>query len=630
MKIQYRIHDSIFVSKFHSLKPGIFQSECKKFELQLSTATPSKAEIEIAPKLIWRETTRPLVGFSIDFFELNLGDVPLGEGYQVFQHGYQSWSISKKMLPEEEDRSPRLQFLKYSQENIYSDHQGKPGEYISEYFTILFQNSSSKGTLYASANRGEFGIKFRTHITAEGSVQSVTAIYDFYCLPDLRPNSKISISKISILSFSGFPEVVLANYFKKLGETLGIPLLPKKVPTGWCSWYYYYTKIDQKIIFDNLSKVRELNLPIEFFQIDDGYQREIGDWLIPNEKFPGGMRIIADEIKRIGLKPGIWLAPFLVRKKSEFFQKFPEAILKDENGKPVPAIYQPLWGRGYTYALDITHPTALAYLEKVFSTIVKDWGYPYLKLDFLYAGLLPGDTYKKNLSPQARYMEALTLIRKVVGKNTFLLGCGAPMLPSVGFFDGMRISCDVAPYWGPERLRVFLKDRNALCTRTALLNDLTRASMHRNLWLNDPDCLLVRKKKNKMTEAQTKIMASVMGVSGGMLLVSDDLTRLELERLALLKKVFQLNSECAGLTPIPLGFFENDFPQGLYNPAGFVGIWNVKEEPAKISVTLPKPIRSNGPFLDFWTGTIVDFELSEKKDRIELELPAFGSVVFAI
>ncbi len=630
MKIQYRIHDHIFLSPFLPLKPGVFQSECKKFELHLTSSSPSKAETVIQPKLIWRETTRPEVGFSVDFFELDLSEIPHGEGYQSFQHGYQSWSLSKRMQASEADRSPRLAFLQYTQENIYSKHKGEAGEVISEYFTILYQQSSSRGHLYASLDRGEFGMKFKTHITPEGAITKVSAIYDFYCLPDLRPNSKIIISKILIESFTGIPEVILANYFKKLGEKLGTPTLPKKVPTGWCSWYYYYTKIDQKTIFENLSKVRELNLPIEFFQIDDGYQREIGDWLVPNDKFPGGMRILADEIKRIGLKPGIWLAPFLVRKKSEFFRKFPEAILKDENGKPVPAIYQPLWGRGYTYALDITHPTALAYIEKVFTTIVKDWGYPYLKLDFLYAGLLPGDTYKKNLSPQARYMEVLALIRKIVGKNTFLLGCGAPMLPSVGFFDGMRISCDVAPYWGPERLRVFLKDRNALCTRTALLNDLTRASMHRNLWLNDPDCLLVRKKKNQMTEAQTKIMASVMGVSGGMLLVSDDLTKLELDRLTLLKKVFQLNAECETETPIPLGIFENDFPQGLYNPAGYVGIWNVTESPAKISVTLPKPIKSKGPYIDFWTGKIIDLEISQKKDKVDLELPAFGSVVFAI
>ena len=40
--------------------------------------------------------------------------------------------------------------------------------------------------------------------------------------------------------------------------------------------------------------------------------------------------------------------------------------------------------------------------------------------------------------------------------------------------------------------------------------------MHRNWWLNDPDCLIVRKeKKNKMNPTQTILMATIMAMSGG-------------------------------------------------------------------------------------------------------------------
>lgn len=628
MKIQYRVHNSVTISNFLPVKAGVFQSECKKFELLLATTKDSKLGTVLSPKLIWRESTRPEVGFSVDHLELELTDLPEGNGFKMFQHGYQSWSISRKVESSETDRPPLLSFLHYSQENVYSKNESKVGKFISEYLTLLYNQENQNGVLYAPLEAGEFGTKFEVVFGNEGNVTSVRVIYDIHCLPDLRPNAKLNISKIKVLFFKGSPETKLLKYFEELGKKEGPTNLPKKVPTGWCSWYYYYTNIDQKTILDNLTKVRELNLPFEFFQIDDGYQKEIGDWLVPNEKFPGGMRILADEIKRVGLKPGIWLAPFLVRKKSEFFRKYPEAILKDQNGKPVPALYNPLWGRGYTYALDITHPTALAYIEKVFTTIVKEWGYPYLKLDFLYAGLLPGDVYNKTLSPQARYQNALELIRKIVGKNTFLLGCGAPMLPSIGFFDGMRISCDVAPFWNPERIRIFLKDRNALCTKKALINDITRSSMHRHLWLNDPDCLLVRKKKNKMNEAQTKLMASVMAVSGGMLLVSDDLTKLETDRLDLLKKAFQLNRECQAYTPIPIGIFENEFPLALYNPGGYLGIWNPTEEEKTVRITLPPGVKTKAPFLDFWTGTRVD--LQPVDGGFETTLPAFGSVVVSV
>ncbi len=631
MQIHYRVYEEQFQSGFATVKPGIHLSQCRKFEIQLQSAAHGKFSEVISSKLLWKEPTRPEVGFALVKMEIPIAIPIEGRGFQVFQHGYQSWSVSRRRTSLDVDVSPRLKFLQYSQENIYSKHQGKMGVFLSEYFTILYSNEMGKGFLVGSKDRGNFGVKFEASLSPDGEIQKITAVFDIHCIPDLRTGApNLGFSDIIVTSFAGSPEKALAAYFKELGETLGTPDLPKKVPTGWCSWYYYYTKISQKIILDNLAKVKEQKLPIEFFQIDDGYQREIGDWLIPNERFPGGMRILADEIKRVGLKPGIWLAPFLVRKKSDFYRKYPEAVLKDENGKPVSAIYQPIWGLGHTYALDVTHPAALAFLEKVFTTVVKEWGYPYLKLDFLYAGLLPGETYKKNLSPQLRYMEVLKMIRGIVGKNTFLLGCGAPMLPSIGFFDGMRVSCDVAPYWGPEKLRVFLKDRNALCTRTALLNNLTRASMHRNLWLNDPDCLLVRKKKNQMTPAQTQLMASVLALSGGMLLVSDDLTKLETERSDLLRRAIQLNSECQHKTPVPIGIFHSEFPKALYNPAGYLGVWNPEPEERELLIEMPVPIKANASLIDFWTGQSIPFQLANKGLELTLRLPAFGSYVFPI
>lgn len=353
----------------------------------------------------------------------------------------------------------------------------------------------------------------------------------------------------------------------------------------------------------NLALVREKKLPIQFFQIDDGYQKEIGDWLTTNDQFPGGMRLLAEEIRREKLTPGIWLAPFLVRKKSEFYQKYPEAILKDRDGKPVPALWNPHWGMDYTYCIDVTHPTSRDFLENILKTIVKNNGYPYLKLDFLYAALLPGWTYDRSISPHKRYTDTIRFIRKVVGKDVFLLGCGAPIYPSIGLFDAMRIGCDVAPFWEREKTRILAKDKHALSTERALINDITRSSMHRNLWYNDPDCLLVRESKNHMTPAQTQLMASVMAVSGGMILVSDDLSLIGEERLALLRKTLELGVKCRNKTPVPIGLASGSFPSALYNPAGFLGIWNPSEEENTIEIQVPF-ISKLKQFPDYWTGKV--------------------------
>jgi len=49
------------------------------------------------------------------------------------------------------------------------------------------------------------------------------------------------------------------------------------------------------------------------------------------------------------------------------------------------------------------------------------------------------------VTPIQAYREGLNVIRKAVGKS-FILGCGAPLLPSAGLVDGMRIGEDTAPY----------------------------------------------------------------------------------------------------------------------------------------------------------------------------------------
>jgi len=630
MQIHYRVYEEHFESGFAIQGVGIHRSSCRKFELALKSQPFGKYSEIFTTELHWKETTRPEVGFSLVKLQIPVQFSANGSGFAVFQHGYQSWSISRSRASGDEDRSPRLQFLQYSQENIYTVAKKKPGIFVSEGFVVLYSQELGRGILIGVKEKGAYGAKFEIVLSNLGEIQSVKAIFDIHSNPELRPSKPVVFPELVLTTFAGNPEKAMANYFKELGDQIGTPDLPKKIPVGWCSWYYYYTKINQKVILENLEKARELKLPLEFFQIDDGYQKEIGDWLTPNDKFPGGMRLLADEIKRAGFKPGIWLAPFLIRKKSEFFRKYPEAILKDENGDPVSAIYQPIWGSGYTYALDVTHPAALSFLEKVFKTFVKDWGYPYLKLDFLYAGLLPGETYKKNLSPQERYVEVMKMIRGIVGKSTFLLGCGAPIIPSIGFFDAMRVSCDVAPFFFPEKTRVFLQDRNAYCTRNALINNITRASMHRNFWINDPDCLLVRKKKNKMTIEQTQMMASVLAISGGMLLVSDDLTKLEPERFDLLLRALRLSSLCQNKTPLPVGLFQDEFPRALYNPAGFLGIWNPTESRTQIQLELPVSLKGDLVFRDYWTEQIWTAMLTNRGTELAIELDPYQSVVFSV
>jgi hypothetical protein len=88
-------------------------------------------------------------------------------------------------------------------------------------------------------------------------------------------------------------------------------------PSGWCSWYFYFYEISEGEIRRNVKwlsdNLREYGL--QYIQIDDGWQG-VGrgfntnrDWTTINDRFPGGMKNLAADIKKFGFKPGLWIAP---------------------------------------------------------------------------------------------------------------------------------------------------------------------------------------------------------------------------------------------------------------------------------------------------------------------------------
>ncbi|MDP2674861.1 MAG: alpha-galactosidase [Dehalococcoidia bacterium] len=321
----------------------------------------------------------------------------------------------------------------------------------------------------------------------------------------------------------------------------------------------------------------------------------MGDWLTPNEKFPRGMSWLAQRIHEGGFKAGLWLAPFLAGARSRLFAEHRDWLVQDESGEPVVAIQN--WEQ-LCYALDCTRPEVIDWLESVFRTVTGDWGYDYVKIDFVYAAALDGVRSDPNVTRAQAYRRGLEAIRRAVGER-FVLGCGAPIGPSVGLVNGMRIGPDVAPYWypltgrGTDRRRTSLSFPSAV---NAIRNTITRYWTHNRLWLNDPDCLLLRDSETALTADEVRTLATVIGMSGGMLLDSDDLTRLTPERRDMLTRLLPLRGEAA----VPLDMFERDPPRLLWRPERrLLAVFNWDDDPADISVPLPM---AASRLEDFWTG----------------------------
>lgn len=304
------------------------------------------------------------------------------------------------------------------------------------------------------------------------------------------------------------PEVTLPYYADLVAKENVVNISDKRL-IGWSSWYQYFVDFDYEKMCADLENARGKGYDV--FQIDDAWEVDIGDWT-PNDKFPS-LEKVAAKIKEYGYIPGIWLAPFSVSETSTLFMEHPDWLVKDGNGNPKVAYEN--WNKKI-YALDTTVPQAVGWLTGLFEHL-KDCGFEYFKIDFLFAAAIQGKRFE-NVTPVQAYIQGLNTIRQAVG-DSFVLGCGAPLLPSVGYVDGMRIGPDTAPYWdanGPD-----IGHPNAYY---ALRNALTRWYINGIWWWNDPDCLMLRKVDTQLSDVQRELYTLVSLLLDNMIIQSDNLS----------------------------------------------------------------------------------------------------------
>ena len=317
-------------------------------------------------------------------------------------------------------------------------------------------------------------------------------------------------------TLTGWYEIGNGEWFIGCGEEFELfeqyaDLLKQRLGSGrtqksfrvWCSWYSLYTGIDEARLLKILHDLGDL--PFDVFQVDDGWQIAVGDWE-PNAKFRSGMDGMASQIQATGRKAGLWLAPLLVVPSASLYREHPDWLLRDGHGRKVSAGFN--WGE-QLYALDTTHPGVLDWLRALMKK-VRGWGYDYVKLDFLYAGALPGKRHV-DMPREAAYREGLKMIRDALGQAYFLT-CGAPVLPSLGLCDGLRVGPDVASFWSSHRDDDLLMNPATPGMRNAIRTTLQR------LWLKplvqtDPDVVYFRTRQNDLSVQQKQFQQDLAKIA---------------------------------------------------------------------------------------------------------------------
>jgi len=513
--------------------------------LKLEFALP-----EDSPFLLWRLTARnesdqPLTLEALDLalvgprFKSKVETQPTGAlrlhpapGQLAFlSNGYQSWSFAGALQANQRQPISRLrQFSDAKNVNLITPIVKWNGHFTSDMFGVLGDRDHQIGLVAGFLSQSEqFGI-LEVVLDADTPSLRLTAQCDDVTFSPGKERAT-DWAYVQFIALDDFDP--LAEYAEAVARENGARV-PLHTPVGWCSWYHYFDKVKENDLTANLAAVAKERdrLPLDFVQLDDGFQAQVGDWFQTNSKFPRGLHWLAEQIRARRHTPGLWLAPYIVRSDAKLLRQHPDWFLRAPSGRRVSAGLN--WFK-WCYGLDPTHPGVREHTQRLITTAVNEWGFPYLKLDFLYAAALPARRYDPTLTRAQAMRLALKDIRAAAGPDTFLLGCGCPLGSAVGLVDGMRISTDVSPSWKPELFtpvisQIIRHEMDFPCVRSAVRNTINRAPLHRRWWINDPDCLLVRDHDTRLNEAEVRSLATVIALSGGMFLVSDDMTRLKAER----------------------------------------------------------------------------------------------------
>lgn len=407
----------------------------------------------------------------------------------------------------------------------------------------------------------------------------------------------------------------------------------RKVPTGWMSWNTYF---DKATADDNLAEARigqKYLQPFgcEFWSIESWQGNSphlpVSDFYNMNlevdaNKFPRGMKQLAEDIRALGFRPGLWTAPFGTGNK-EFYDAHKAWFLHDKDGKPLSC-----WNGRYT--LDPTVPEAREHLKNIHKTASHEWGYEFFKIDGM-SGRSHGYCAHLYERPEIRacfrdpsclnsFELCIKAFREGIGEDRIFLACqGHTSGPEAQYADASRIGADIVHPNQPVKWgNVFNQGR---CT-------INQVFTHNIVMIADPDTLLV----HDLPVEEARVSATIIALPGQLTFFGDKLAGLSEERMKMLQQTLPV----ADVRPVSLYPYFSMLPiwnlgvqNDLLGNYNVVALFNWEDETKSISYTTEElGIDSDLEYAlyEFWTQK----SFSTMKGSFAMDVPAHSVRLLAI
>ncbi len=403
-------------------------------------------------------------------------------------------------------------------------------------------------------------------------------------------------------------------------------------PTGWMSWNVYFDTAGET---ENLDEARVAAKHLKPFGMEIWH---IESWqdnsdrlpvskfhnltLRPNPRqFPHGMKWLADRIRELGFRPGIWTVPFGTGDKA-FYEAHKSWFLHDAGGKPMRN-----WNG--LYVVDPSQEAVRRHMEETHRVMSQEWGYEYFKIDGM-SGRGPGYSahFYERPEVQAAFKEpcedpfrfCVEALRRGIGPDRIWLACqGHYSGPEIGQADAGRLGADIvhanhAPNW-----------HNYLNQARTTLNQLF---VNNIVWYGDPDTLLVM---DSTPMPMARLATTVVGLPGQMMFAGDKLAALPPERMRLLQQCLPVcDVRPLDLLPIfemcPIWDLKIARPFGQWD---VVSLFNWGDHDADVSVRFEElglPADAEYLVYDFWARTL----RGSFREQFAGRVPKQGNLLLAI
>lgn len=422
--------------------------------------------------------------------------------------------------------------------------------------------------------------------------------------------------------------------------------LAAKPYMGWTSWtmqsskypglnpkgdYSYLTEANVDKQTDAMAaKLKKFGY--EYINIDAGWWMdwswksqfdEYGRQKADPERFPSGMKAVADRIHSRGLKAGIYLPVGL---QKEAYNDGRTPIWKAEGCTTADIVYDDLRttnGWDSSYKIDFSDPCAQKYIDSQ-AQMFADWGYDFLKLDGVGPGSFKsGDNYD-NVADVAAWQKAIDTAGRPLHLELSWSLAYSHAEDWKKYSNGWRIDTDVECY-----CNTLVSWENSVDDRW---DDAPAWTDHAGPggW-NDLDSLNVGNgEMDGLTKAERQSYATLWAIAKSPLYTGDDLTRLDSYGLSLLtnREVIAINQSSAPpAEPVtasdPQQVWAAKNPDGTYS----VALFNLSDAPASVTANWSTlGFQGKASVRDVWNKE----NLGTYTDKITQALPAHGSRLFTV